>query len=477
VNYYAPPGKAVPHVSFWQVLSNRVPPSINFTNKVVFVGAHEKIAPLGGSGTDYFTTPFGEQMPGVEVNATVFLNLFRRDWLTRMPLPCEAALSCLFGFGGWLLAGRRPLIALAWGALASLIVMIAVPLLFGFAHFWFPWLIVIGAQVPCAVAWSVVARDALRAPAAAGVDTVTTVVTSRVLPRANSATVVEQVGGGVRIAGSHAPVISDHTLLRCVGRGAYGEVWLARDVIGTFHVVKIVYRNSFDSDTPFEREFKGIQRYTPISRTHPGWVHILHVGRNDEQGYFFYVMEPGDDEVSGQQISPETYQPKNLARELKKRGKFPLGECLQLGFALADALEHLHQHHLIHRDIKPSNVIFVKGAPKFADIGLVTDLVSKGRETSYLGTEGYIAPEGPGTAAADVFSLGKVLYEISMGRDRLEFPGLPTAVLDSAADSQLSQFAEILMKACDDDRTIRYQSAAALRDDLQKLQRSTTNQL
>jgi len=66
----------------------------------------------------------------------------------------------------------------------------------------------------------------------------------------------------------------------------------------------------------------------------------------------------------------------------------------------------------------------VNGSPKFADVGLVTEIESKPRAVTYLGTEGYIAPEGPGTPAADVFSLGKVLYEASMGKDRLEYPDI-----------------------------------------------------
>src|SRR6185503_11092247 len=92
------------------------------------------------------------------------------------------------------------------------------------------------------------------------------------------------------------PEIPDHELIRCVGRGAYGEVWLARDVIGSFHAVKVVYRNTFIRVEPFQREFHGIQKFTPISRQHPGWVDILHVGRNDAQGCFYYIMELGDDE-------------------------------------------------------------------------------------------------------------------------------------------------------------------------------------
>src|ERR1043165_4500091 len=91
-----------------------------------------------------------------------------------------------------------------------------------------------------------------------------------------------------------SPEIPDHKLLRCIGRGAYGEVWLARSIIGTCRAVKVVWRRSFETDRPFEREFAGIQKFEPVSRSHDNLVDILHVGRNDEVGYFFYVMELAD---------------------------------------------------------------------------------------------------------------------------------------------------------------------------------------
>src|SRR5438874_11711060 len=65
------------------------------------------------------------------------------------------------------------------------------------------------------------------------------------------------------------PIVPDHELLRCIGRGSYGEVWLARNVLGELRAVKIVYRNRFEHDRPFEREFEGIQKFEPISRAHP----------------------------------------------------------------------------------------------------------------------------------------------------------------------------------------------------------------
>src|SRR5439155_12269481 len=148
------------------------------------------------------------------------------------------------------------------------------------------------------------------------------------------------------------PAIPDHELIRPIGRGSYGEVWLARNVMGTYRAVKIVYRCSFESDQPFDREFRGIQNFDPISRTHESQLNILHVGRNPES--FFYVLELADDQTSGQKIDPEKYVPKTLKSELEQRGRLPVAECLRIGLALTTALSHLHKHGLVHRDIKPS---------------------------------------------------------------------------------------------------------------------------
>src|ERR1044071_8819720 len=79
------------------------------------------------------------------------------------------------------------------------------------------------------------------------------------------------------------PAIPDHELLRRIGGGSYGEVWLARSVMGTHRAVKIVYRRSFDHNRPFEREFEGIQKFEPISRSHEGFADLLQVGRNDAE--------------------------------------------------------------------------------------------------------------------------------------------------------------------------------------------------
>jgi len=113
------------------------------------------------------------------------------------------------------------------------------------------------------------------------------------------------------------------------------------------------------------------------------------------------------------------------------------------------------------RDIKPSNIIFANGVPKLADIGLVTSIGHK----SYRGTEGYIAPEGPGKEQADIYSLGKVLYELSTGKDRLDFPVLPTDLADD-----MLKLNPIILMACQNDLRKRYESALQMHNDLVRLQ-------
>ena len=99
--------------------------------------------------------------------------------------------------------------------------------------------------------------------------------------------------------GSGPPDVPGYELLRCIGRGSYGEVWLARSAAGEFRAVKVVYRKTFEHDRPYERELSGIQKFEPVSRSHASQVSILQVGRNLDAGYFYYVMELADDTNAG----------------------------------------------------------------------------------------------------------------------------------------------------------------------------------
>jgi WD40 repeat protein/serine/threonine protein kinase len=285
------------------------------------------------------------------------------------------------------------------------------------------------------------------------------------------------------------PVVPDHELVARIGGGSYGDVWLARSVVGTWRAVKVVFRDRFLDARPYEREFNGIQKFEPLSRSNEGFVDILQIGRNDAQGYFYYVMELADDAAEplagedgiwkiedGQSLTlhpqssifdPRLYTAKTLAKVLLQRGRLPVSECLELGMTLNLALAHLHNAGLIHRDIKPSNIIFVGGVPKLADIGLVIEYAEA---RSYVGTEGFIPPEGPNSPQADLYSLGKVLYEAGMGKDRKDFPELFTQLVEAPEAPELLEFNAILLKACAANVKDRYQSAEEMNADLALLQ-------
>ncbi len=265
---------------------------------------------------------------------------------------------------------------------------------------------------------------------------------------------------------AHA-IVPDYELIERIGSGAYGEVWLARSVLGQLRAVKVIYRNRFADSRPFEREFEGIQRFEPISGSHPSQLAILHVGRNATDGYFYYVMELADnasEPSSGLTGAP--YVPRTLRHDIETRGRLPIADCVQVGLSLATALNHLHRNCLVHRDIKPSNVIFVKGIAKLGDIGLVTEA---GDTQSIVGTEGYLPLEGPGTPTADIFSLGKVLYEISTGLDRRRFPELPPEMRSWTDYGDAIQFNEIVLRSCATVAPQRYATAEELRVDLRRV--------
>ncbi len=245
------------------------------------------------------------------------------------------------------------------------------------------------------------------------------------------------------------PKIPDHEVLRKIGGGAYGEVWLAQGVTGALRAVKTVWHNDFEDERGFEREFEGILKYEPISRDHPGLVHILHVGRGETDGepFYYYVMELGDDLATGSEINPVEYEARTLRSDMKAaEGRaLDVEECISAGRLLADGLEHLHQNGLAHRDVKPSNVIFVDGKAKLADIGLVA---LRGQQT-FVGTEGFVPPEGPGSAQADVYSLGKVLYEMATGKDRLDFPELPDELPEGAKLKRWRLLNSVICDVCE----------------------------
>jgi len=219
----------------------------------------------GGKGTDDFRTPYTRwsqtKSPGVEINAITYLNLFRGDWLTEPAPITEFVLvllaGTLLGFG---LIPWRPTLATAIAVAIFLTLALFECLLVWRYRIWFPWLTIGCIQLPTALGWSLLTnvkklyreKEVLEEKLATAVgDKLTTVLPFPAKPTSAAQTVV--VGDAARQVA--APPIPNHEMLRCIGKGAYGEVWLARDEIGTYHAVKVVHRESFSDSGPFDREF------------------------------------------------------------------------------------------------------------------------------------------------------------------------------------------------------------------------------
>lgn len=263
------------------------------------------------------------------------------------------------------------------------------------------------------------------------------------------------------------PQIPDFTLLRRIGGGSYGDVWIGSSVTGIYRAVKLVARSRFADAGPYLREREGITRFQKAVGNQPQQLALLHVGEDNKQGLLFYVMELADDAMAGTDIDPATYVPMTLKEFNLRHPIVPVDECIDIGVSLARALVGLHGAGLIHRDVKPSNIIFVNRVPKLADIGLVS---SSEHTLTSLGTPGYAPPEGGGSAPADVYGLGKIIYQLASGLGPGDFPRLPADATSRPDAARLMELNEVFLRACHPDPTQRYPTAQALLDDLLLLQ-------
>ena len=221
---------------------------------------------------------------------------------------------------------------------------------------------------------------------------------------------------------------------------------------------------------------------------HPGICTLYEINESESQP--FLVMEL----LEGQSLD-RLYSGKAV----------PLPRLLELGVQIADALDAAHRKGILHRDIKPANIfVTTSGQTKILDFGLARFEDRPSEETqatgisarnmlttpgSTLGTIAYMSPEQARGETldqrSDVFSLGVVLYEMATGRH--PFEGTTTAVVFDKllnyippAPISLNQelppeFENLLNKALEKDRDLRYQSAADLRADMRRLQRGPSN--
>lgn len=165
MNFYGPPA-TVPNVSYYRVFATNqhdLLPAGFFRDKVVFVGARMSTK-AAGDRKDEFPTPHSrwvdpgakQFMPGVEIQATAFLNLLRGDWINRLPEIDEILILVLCGvLAGYAIAQKRPWIAIMISFAAVVGVTVVSYLLFRDVRLWFPWLLVL-AEVAVALLWSIV---------------------------------------------------------------------------------------------------------------------------------------------------------------------------------------------------------------------------------------------------------------------------------------------------------------------------------
>ena len=429
-------------------------PTNYFRNKIVFIGTESNTSVWDGE-LDKFRTPYtrwtGETTGGVEIMLTSFLNLVNDEWLRRLAGWKELLILVFTGtlLGGGLCRMRR-LTACACAAAVAVTVMLAAVSCSYFTNYWFPWLVIFGGQVPCALVWALSLRKDGRA--------------------SESLEVRPDAGAAVE-----SPQIPGYQLLPSpFAQGAYGRIWLARNAADQWRAVKVVYLGKFNNDTaPYEREFNGISRYQSISNKHPALLRVDFVSEKLPD-HFYYVMEMGDPLETGWEREPSTYKPRDLASERARAhgGRLPTQECLRIGIELSDTLEFLHRQGLTHRDIKPQNIIFVQGRPTLADLGLIAEIRPPGQPRTLVGTPGYMPPppELPGTPQADIYALGIVLYVLSTGRDPAFFPEISTTLADNLESVEFFTLNAIILKACQPDPAQRYASALEMHRALQGAQ-------
>jgi serine/threonine-protein kinase len=239
------------------------------------------------------------------------------------------------------------------------------------------------------------------------------------------------VGAGTALAPGAR--LGPYEITAFVGAGGMGEVYKARDTrLGRTVAIKILPA-SLGADPEHRRRFEHEAR-AASSLDHPHICTLHDIG--SDHGVDFLVMEF----LEGQ----------TLAERLKK-GALPLGQALDYGAQIADALAKAHRQGIVHRDVKPANIMLTKSGAKLLDFGIAklkevrTISASSGASTLpthevantwgvIVGTVAYMAPERidglEADARTDLFAFGCVLYEMLAGQRA--FPGETEAATISA---------------------------------------------
>ncbi len=240
------------------------------------------------------------------------------------------------------------------------------------------------------------------------------------------------------------PDLPDFELVRKIGSGGFGQVWLAHNrATGLLRAVKLIPRSSHGASDPAGRELVSITRLESVrQRRHPNLLDIQHVGQTDD--YVFFVTDLADDVTGEPAAGTAQYVPATLERRLRAGPPSP-AECLDWTRQLLQGLASLHEAGMVHRDVKPANCLFVDGQLKLADFGLLTEADP---HTSRIGTQAYMPPDGQMDTRADVYAAGLVIYEMLTGYPVERFPQLGQRADDITSIPPLSLLLKLVLDAC-----------------------------
>jgi hypothetical protein len=245
-------------------------------------------------------------------------------------------------------------------------------------------------------------------------------------------------------------------LIRIISDRERSKVYLARDSAGALCAVKVQQPADPAALPGIDARYAQLE---PLS-TREGLLPILSHGATP-QGWVWEQLPLADNLPGLAPLSEEGgidhYTPLTLRGWSIEKGPAPAEQVIKWGLRLAGGLRVLHEAGLVHRDVKPTNVPFVGGEPCLGDYGLVG---RPGSASDFSGTEGFQPLEGTNDQPADLFALGRTLYEAWTAMDRLEFPSLPGAVVNAPDwNGRGRQLNELLLRACHALPSRRFRSA------------------
>lgn len=274
----------------------------------------------------------------------------------------------------------------------------------------------------------------------------------------SSATDSAQRDGQLSAGETTSPEVPDFALIRPIGRGGFGQVWLATNrATGRLRAVKLIPLEHPGATDPAGREITSITRLEATIRTeHPHLLNIHHVGKTAE--FLFYVMEPADDASGSSASTDPDYRPATL-RSRMESGPLDPEQCLLYARQLLAGLASLHAAGMVHRDVKPENCLFVQDELKLADFGLLTE---SDPHMSRVGTHKYMPPDGRMDTRADVYAAGLVIYEMLAGLSADRFPRLGDRAREVIENPILNSLNRLVLRACQPDPEARFSDAAEM---------------